>query len=59
VYEVCIECTKEMMDRINKSLERNAFDGGYYLDRCFYVTVRFTRIIVDYGGMICICSLSD
>jgi hypothetical protein len=27
VYEICIEWTKEMMDRIARSLERNDIDG--------------------------------
>ena len=59
MYEVCIECKKEMMDGIKSSLERHDFDGGYYFVRCFYLTVRSTRIITDYVGLICICSLSD
>jgi hypothetical protein len=28
VYEVCIEFTKEMMDKIKSSLEINDIDGG-------------------------------
>jgi len=47
------------MHTITSSLERNDIDGGYYLVRYFYVTVRSTTFITDYVGTIVICSLSD